>query len=75
MPPLPSPAIGPGWDPIERWSEVFRWKWQEEDHISVLEARVLLAAVRRALRDRGPMLELPGHRVKPKGGTVRGPPK
>ena len=50
---LPIPAIGPGWDPNERWSELFRWKWQEEEHINVLEARALLAAVRRALRNRG----------------------
>ena len=49
---LPIPAIGRNWDPIERWSEVFRWKWQTEEHINVLEARALLAAVRRAMRDR-----------------------
>ena len=36
---LPIPAIVPNWGPIERWSEVFRWKWQGEEHKQHLTMR------------------------------------
>ena len=46
-----APAVGPMWDDTSRWRELFRWRWQHEEHINVLEMRTGLASVRRAVRD------------------------
>eukprot|EP00972_Heterocapsa_arctica_P088260 13015012-Heterocapsa_arctica.AAC.1 len=47
-----APAVGANWDDIERWRELFRWKWKHPEHINLLEMRTGLAAVRRAVRDK-----------------------
>jgi len=34
-----APEVGPNWDDIQRWSELGRWSWTDEEHINILEAR------------------------------------
>ena len=36
---VPVPEVSGTWDPIDRWSEVSRWVWKEEEHNNILEAR------------------------------------
>ena len=45
---VPSPEIGVCWDPLERWEEVGRWKWDKDEHNNILEARATAVAVKMA---------------------------
>ncbi|CAK0828932.1 unnamed protein product [Prorocentrum cordatum] len=41
------PPVHERWDDIARWKEVARWRWEEKEHINLLEMRTGLAAARR----------------------------
>ena len=47
---LPVPPIAHCWDPISRWKELFRWTWDLQEHINLLELRAAFAAYRHACR-------------------------
>jgi hypothetical protein len=47
---LPVPPIASHWDKKKRWKEAFRWSWDHPEHINVLEAKCLLAALRHKTR-------------------------
>jgi hypothetical protein len=40
-----APEMGPNWDPLERWTERARWRFHEEEHNNILEARASAGAV------------------------------
>ncbi|CAK0870310.1 unnamed protein product, partial [Prorocentrum cordatum] len=40
------------WGDIARWKEVVRWRWDEKEHINLLEMRTGVAAARRSARTR-----------------------
>ena len=44
------PPIAAGWSPIERWTEVFRCKWKQEDHNNLGELRGCILALRALAR-------------------------
>ena len=46
------PAVSGVWDPLDRWKETFRWKWEIQEHINLCELRTALAAVRHLVRSR-----------------------
>lgn len=48
---LPVPPVALHWDPLHRWKELFRWKWQRDDHINVLEAKTACIAFCHRVRD------------------------
>lgn len=41
---VPVPEVSGVWDPLSRWTESSRWRWREEDHNNILEARAGLSS-------------------------------
>ncbi|CAK0805124.1 unnamed protein product [Prorocentrum cordatum] len=46
------PPVHECWDDIARWKEVVRWRWEEKEHINLLEMRTGVAAARHSARTR-----------------------
>ncbi|CAK0797355.1 unnamed protein product [Prorocentrum cordatum] len=46
------PPVHACWDDITRWKEVVRWRWEEKEHINLLEMRTGVAAARHSARSR-----------------------
>ena len=40
----PVPEVSGVWDPLSRWTESSRWRWREEEHNNILEARAGLSS-------------------------------
>ncbi|CAK0874453.1 unnamed protein product [Prorocentrum cordatum] len=47
-----APPVHECWDDIDRWKEVARWRWEEKEHINLLEMRTGVAAARHSARTR-----------------------
>ncbi|CAK0856436.1 unnamed protein product [Prorocentrum cordatum] len=46
------PPVHECWGDIARWKEIVRWRWEEKEHINLLEMRTGVAAARHSARTR-----------------------
>ena len=44
------PPVGPGWDPLPRWHELFRTKWRHQEHNNIGEMRISYLGLRHLSR-------------------------
>ncbi|CAK0818612.1 unnamed protein product, partial [Prorocentrum cordatum] len=47
-----APPVHACWGDITSWKEVARWRWEEKEHINLLEMRTSVAAARHSARSR-----------------------